>query len=67
VHAATPVMTLLVSALLASTILRIFMPLADPNRFWLWVGAAGGIWIATFVLFILVFGPMLVSRRADGK
>jgi uncharacterized protein involved in response to NO len=65
VHAATPVVTLLVSALLASTILRIFMPLVDPNQFWLWIGAAGGIWIATFALFILVFGPMLVTPRAD--
>jgi uncharacterized protein involved in response to NO len=65
VHAAPPVVTLLVSALLASTILRIFMPLVDPNQFWLWVGAAGGLWIAAFALYILVFGPMLVSRRVD--
>ena len=65
VHAATPVAKLLVSAMLVSTIMRIFMPLVDPGQFWLWVGAAGGIWIATFTLFTLVFGPLLVSRRAD--
>jgi uncharacterized protein involved in response to NO len=59
------VVTLLVSALLASTILRIFMPLVDPNQFWLWVGAAGVIWIASFALYIIVFGPMLVVRRMD--
>jgi uncharacterized protein involved in response to NO len=67
VHAAPTVVTLLVAALLASTILRIFMPLVDPNQFWLWVGAAGGLWIAAFVLYILVFGPMLLGRRVDEK
>ena len=65
VHAATPVAKLLVSAMLVSTIMRIFMPLVDPGQFWLWVGVAGGVWIATFILFTLVFGPLLVSGRAD--
>ena len=45
VHRAPPVMNLLLSGMLAATVLRIFPPLIDQGRFGLWIGAAGAAWI----------------------
>lgn len=67
VHASPPVASMLIWALLAATVLRIFTPLADPAHFGLWVGAAGVAWIAAFALFTVVFGPMLLGERADER
>lgn len=67
VHRAPPVMSLLLAGMLLATTGRVFMPLIDPAHFSFWILAAAGAWIASFLLFLVVFGPMLVQRRADEK
>lgn len=67
VHRAPPVMTLLLGGMLVTATIRIFLPMIDPEHYSFWIGAAGTTWIASFLLFILVFAPMLISKRADEK
>jgi uncharacterized protein involved in response to NO len=65
VHQSPPVMTLLLAGMVLTTIIRIFLPLANPAWYRVWIGAAGITWIICFALFALVFSPMLWRPRAD--
>lgn len=65
VHQSPPVMTLLLAGMVLTTIIRIFLPLANPSWYRVWIGAAGISWIICFALFALVFSPMLWRPRAD--
>ena len=65
VHHAPPVMNLLLGGMLLAAIIRIFLPLIDPAHYIFWIWAAAGAWVASFLLFLVVFGPMLVSKRID--
>ncbi|MDP6436954.1 MAG: hypothetical protein QGG46_06955 [Gammaproteobacteria bacterium] len=38
-----------------------------PDNYWNVILLADLIWSAAFALFLLVYGPILVSPRADGK
>ncbi len=67
VHQAPPVMILLLIGMVITTSLRIFLPLLDPAHYRMWIGASGIMWIASFGLFAVIFLPMLVRPRADGK
>jgi uncharacterized protein involved in response to NO len=67
VHQAPPVMSLLLTGMVITTSIRIFMPLLDPDHYRLWIAASGLMWIISFALFAVVFIPLLVSPRADGK
>jgi uncharacterized protein involved in response to NO len=64
VHRSPPVMTLLLAGMVLTTIIRIFLPLANPSWYRVWIGAAGITWIISFALFALVFSPMLWRPRA---
>ena len=67
VHRAPPVTTPLMGGLLLAVTLRIFLPLADPAHYALWMGASALAWIASFLLFIVVFAPKLLGRDAEEK
>lgn len=67
VHKAPPVIGLLLAGMLLATTSRVFMPLVDPTHLTFWIWAAAGAWIASFLLFMVVFGPMLVSKRIDNQ
>jgi uncharacterized protein involved in response to NO len=65
VHQAPPVMTLLLVSMVLTSTVRVFFPLADPQNYQLWITVAGALWIATFILFSIVFTPMLSGPRVD--
>ena len=65
VHQAPPVMTILLAAMVLTTIIRIFMPLMDPARYQSWILVSGLMWILTFILFSIIFIPMLLRPRAN--
>jgi len=62
-----PIMTLLLIGMLLSTIFRLFFPLLDPSHYPLWVAMAALFWMISFGLFALLFTPMLLRPRVDGK
>jgi uncharacterized protein involved in response to NO len=67
VHRAPPVTTPLMGGLLLAVALRIFLPLVDPTHYALWMGAAALAWMASFLLFIVVFTPKLLGKGAREK
>ena len=53
--------------LCGAALLRVFLPLLVPAYYSLWVGLSQLCWILSFALFALVYLPMLVTPRVDGK
>jgi uncharacterized protein involved in response to NO len=45
---------------------RVAAPLAWPGAYGVWVLTAGGLWIAAFLAFAMVYTPVLVRPRVDG-
>jgi uncharacterized protein involved in response to NO len=52
---------------MAAAALRVFMPMAMPQ----WLGPAlilsAAAWCAAFAIYLVVYGPWLVSVRLDGR
>ena len=46
----------------ASSAFRVFMPLAVPAHVGLWVAASQFIWIGAFLLFVIVYAPILTTQ-----
>lgn len=65
VHQAPAAVKLLLGGMVAAAVLRIFPPLVYQGDYTLWAAAAAALWIVSFLAFIIVFGPMLLRKRAD--
>ncbi len=50
-----------------ATLLRVFMPLVSPDFYQLAVTVSGVLWCIAFVLFLLVYTPVLIYPRVDGR
>lgn len=50
-----------------SALVRVAFPLFLPEQYAVWIHLSGTMWIAGFVLFILVYLPVLVKARVDGR
>lgn len=59
---ASPPTTAAYAALLAAAVLRPFAE-AFPDHYQLILGATGACWIVAFMLFVLVYGPMLLTAK----
>jgi uncharacterized protein involved in response to NO len=46
---------------------RVFGPLVLPSRYGMWIDLSGGLWILSFLIFALVYIPILIRARADGR
>lgn len=55
------------SILFAGAIARVFFPLIDINRYQIWIGASQLLWILSFLIFAVVYLPMLLNPRIDSK
>lgn len=45
--------------LFAGAIVRVFVPLIDPGNYSFWIGASQMLWILSFLIFTIVYFPML--------
>jgi len=50
-----------------AALVRTFGPWGLPEKTLLFIDISGGLWIAAFVIFIIGYGPMLMSARKDGR
>ena len=50
-----------------AALLRVFAPLLMPERYNMWIHISGGVWVLCFLLFTLIYLPMLIKPRIDGK
>ena len=47
--------------------IRVLLPLAWPEGYGLAVSASGALWSAAFLLYLIVYVPVLSRPRLDGK
>ncbi|HEY8354884.1 MAG TPA: NnrS family protein [Methylophilaceae bacterium] len=50
-----------------SALLRVGLPLIDMQRYLWWVVGSYLCWVAAFAIFVLVYAPILVRPRIDGR
>ena len=50
-----------------AALVRVFGPVVLPSRYLALLGAAALIWTLAFVLYVVVYVPILLAPRADGK
>ncbi|WP_456406438.1 NnrS family protein [Thiolapillus sp.] len=51
----------------AGAVIRVFGPWFAVEQFNLWINIAGGLWMLAFALFALVYTPILIKPRVDGR
>jgi len=55
------------AALFIGGVLRIIMPMIAPAAYPIWITASQVLWLLAFAVFIVVFAPMLLQARVDGR
>ncbi|MEQ9619888.1 MAG: NnrS family protein [Deltaproteobacteria bacterium] len=55
------------AALLAGAIVRVFFPLIDRGHYLIWIGVSQLLWILSFLIFAIVFFPMLFTPALEKK
>jgi uncharacterized protein involved in response to NO len=55
------------AALLASVIVRVIFPLINMDMYLYWIVVSQGLWIVAFTIFVIVYAPMLLTARVDGR
>lgn len=53
--------------LFAGAIVRVFVPLIDPGRYTIWIAASQLLWIASFLIYTIVYFPMLFRPALEKK
>jgi len=46
---------------------RVLMPLVAPGQYSVWLFISGGLWLISFLIFCVVYAPILMRPRADGQ
>lgn len=64
---ATGAMTTAFVLLTLAAVVRVFVPIVDMTAYRASLYAAGALWTASFVIFAVVYAPILTAPRADGK
>jgi uncharacterized protein involved in response to NO len=62
-----PQVSWIFALLLASSVVRVGLPLLDAAHYVFWIGLSQLLWILAFILFLGVFLPMLYRPRTDGQ
>jgi len=55
------------AVMLIATLIRIITPILLPDFYSLSIGLSGLLWTLAFIFFVIVYAPMLLTRRADGR
>ena len=51
----------------AAALLRVFEPWLAENRYTIVLAASSAAWVAAFLIFLVVYIPILLLPRADGR
>lgn len=57
----------MLALLVASSFVRVFLPLLDETHYAWWLGISQILWVVAFAIFLWLYAPMLVRSRIDGK
>ena len=55
------------ATLLLSAVVRVLLPLIDMEFYIYWIGLSQLLWMVAFTLFVVVYAPMLLNARVDGR
>jgi len=55
------------AALALGALVRVVLPLFANSHYGLWIAVAQGLWLVAFLIFVLVYTPMLIAPRADER
>lgn len=44
---------------------RVVLPMIDAGHYELWIAVSGGLWTLSFLVFLFIYAPMLLTRRVD--
>ena len=67
VHNPPKVISIAFVTLLAGAMFRVIIPLFNLQNYAIWIGVSQLLWIVSFVMFMLVFFPILTKPRIDGR
>ena len=62
-----PVLELVFALLLAASLVRVVLPLLAEAHYVVWVGLSQWLWIGAFLVYFLVYFPILTRPRIDGQ
>jgi len=62
-----PVLKLVFTLLFAAALVRVLLPLLAAAHYAVWVGLSQWLWIGAFVVYFLVYFPILTRPRIDGQ
>lgn len=51
--------------LLLGAVSRVFLPLLDMSFYSVWIGISQALWLAAFLMFVVIYTPMLIKPRID--
>lgn len=57
----------MLALLLVGAVFRVFMPLVAPGNYLVWIISSQLIWIIAFIMFVIVYVPILTKPRLDGQ
>lgn len=63
----SPLIVIAYVALSVAMLLRVFGPFVLPLSYSTTILLAGGAWLVSFALFVIVYTPILITRRVDGR
>jgi uncharacterized protein involved in response to NO len=64
---APKLMSLAFAALILASLVRSFGPWGFPDKTMIFINISGLLWMVSFMLFAICYGPMLLKARADGR
>lgn len=53
--------------LICGVVVRVVFPLFSMSFYAYWIGISQLLWIVSFMIFLVIFAPMLVTPRVDGR
>ena len=59
--------TIALAALIAGSLFRVALPLIAADFYLIWVLVSQILWIAAFLIFVIIYSPMLIKPRVDGQ
>lgn len=60
-------MSLAFALMVLASLLRSFGPWGLPEKTMIFIDASGLLWVISFLLFVVFYGPMLTKARVDGR
>ena len=55
------------SAMVLAVVVRVLFPLFSMDLYIYWIGISQVLWMIAFAIFVIVYAPMLLSARTDGR